>query len=107
MPVDQFFIGIETEGFWEGKAGSKLPSADAEIKSFAQALVHSYNNIRKDMLRADFSHGSHPGHFPASGDKQKWIVALDDAIGYFYFNNPMPTGRKYITTRCSFTICIW
>lgn len=97
MPVE-FVIGIETEGFWKAKAGSNLPSNDVEPKTFAEALVPCYNKIGKNMLRADFSHGSHPGHHESSDDQEKWIVALDPAIGDLDLNIPGPEGRTYSTT---------
>lgn len=98
MPVNEFVIGIETEGFWKGKAGSNLPSNDVETKTFAEALVPCYNKIGKNMLRADFSHGSHPGHHEDPGNQEKWIVALDHAIGDLDLNISMPEGRTYSTS---------
>lgn len=106
MPVNEFFIGIETEGFWKGKAESNLPGLNVEKKHFAEALVLRYNHIRKDMLRADFSHGSHPGHYEDAGNKKQWIVALDDAIGDFDLSSSFPEGRTYSTTLCGVTISI-
>ena len=77
-----FLIGIETEGFWKGKEGLGLPPIGSETKKFAEALVSRYNKtIGKDLLRADFNHGSHPGHYHSSDGMDKWIVALDNGIG--------------------------
>ena len=104
MSVNEFVIGIETEGFWKGKPGSNLPGNNADRKRFAEALVPRYNQIRKDMLRADFSHGSHPGHFEDPYNKNQWIVALDDAIGDFGLSSSFPEGRMYLTTLCGVTI---
>lgn len=106
MPINEFLIGIETEGFWKGKAGSNLPGLNVEKKHFAQALVPRYNHIRKDMLRADFSHGSHPGHYEDPGNQKQWIVAIDDAIGDFGLSSSFPEGRTYSTTLCGVTISI-
>ena len=100
MSVNKFTIGIETEGFWKGKAGSNLPGDHAEDKDFAEALVPCYNKIRKDKLRADFSHGSHPGHYEDPDNKQRWVVALDSAIGELSLGGPRPNGRTYSTTLC-------
>ena len=104
MSVNEFFIGIETEGFWKGKAGSNLPDSNEPKKRFAEALVPHYNKIRKDMLREDFSHGSHPGHFEDPDNKEQWIVALDDAIGDFDLSSSPPEGRTYLITLCGVTI---
>lgn len=98
MPVNEFVIGIETEGFWKGKAGSNLPNSKVETKTFAEALVLCYNKIGKNMLRADFYHGSHPGHHEDPDNQKKWIVALDDAIGDLDLNIPGPEGCTYSTT---------
>ena len=93
----EYFIGIETEGFWKGKTGCRLAGKDVNTKGFAEALVPCYNKIRKDLLRADFLHGSHPGHYESSGDDEgKWIVALDDAIGDLDLNSSSGLdGRTY------------
>ena len=104
MSVNEFFIGIETEGFWKGKAGFNLPDKNADKKLFAGALVQRYNQIRKDMLRADFSHGSHPGHHEDPDKKNRWIVALDDAIGDFDLSVSPPEGRTYLKTLRGVTI---
>ena len=104
MPVQEFVIGIETEGFWKGKTGSKLPGDNVRKEDFAEALVLHYNKIRKGMLRTDFSHGSHPGHHEDPDNKERWIVALDDAIGFLDLENPMPEGCTYSTTLCGVTI---
>lgn len=107
MQVNSFVIGIETEGYWNGKAGSKLPPNYADHRIFAQALVPWYNQIGKSVLRADFSHGSHPGHHEDSNNQSKWIVALDHGIGDLDLNVAVPEGRRYQTTlSAAFTICI-
>ena len=108
MSVNEFVIGIETEGFWKGKAGSDLPGLNVETKRFAEALVPRYNQIRKDMLRADFSHDSHPGHYEDPDNKKRWIVALDDAIGDFELGseNSLPEGRTYSKNLCGVIISV-
>ena len=106
MPFLEFIIGIETEGFWKGKAGYKLPGIDVKAQSFAEALVPLYNNIRKDLLRADFLHGSHPGHYEGPGDESKWIVALDHAIGDLNLNSSGLDGRTCSAILCGVTIFI-
>ena len=106
MSVNEFVIGIETEGFWKGKAGSNLPGLNVEKKRFAEALVPRYNQIRKDMLRADFSHDSHPGHYEDPDNKKRWIVALDDAIGALDLDSDLPEGRTYSTNLCGVIIAI-
>ena len=106
MSVLEFIIGIETEGFWKGKAGSNLPGNDVKAQSFAEALVPCYNNIRKDLLRADFLHGSHPGHYQGSDDKCKWTIALDDAIGELDLNSSGLDGRTYSVILCRVTMFI-
>ena len=104
MPVQEFVIGIETEGFWEAKEGPKRPGNNVGTKNFAEALVLHYNKIRKGMLRTDFSHGSHPGHHEDPDNEERWIVALDDAIGVFDLDKSMPEGCTYPTTLCGVTI---
>ena len=111
MAVIEFNIGIETEGFWKGKAGFNLPGNDVDPKIFAEALVLCYNKIRKDLLRADFSHGSHPGHPGDSDDERndderKWIVALDHAIGDLDLDRPPLEGRTYSAILSGVTIFI-
>ena len=93
----EFFIGIETEGFWKGKAGSNLPGNEEDKKKdFAQALGSCYNKmIGRDLLRADFAHGSHPGHHGDPDNKNKWIVAIDHAIGELSIDAPWIEGRTY------------
>ncbi len=93
----EFFIGIETEGFWKGMNGLDPGSADTE--SFARALTLRYNkeNAGENPLRVDFSHGSHPGHYDSASSGEEWIVATDSAIG-----EEMLDGSKSVEGRtCS------
>ena len=104
MHVEDFVFGIEIEGYWKGKAGSGLPGHKVDLKGFAEALVSRYNHkIGLDMLRAEFSYSSHPGHHEDFG---KWTVAPDDAIGYLDLNSESSEldGSTYSTTLCSFTV---
>lgn len=90
----EFFIGIETEGLWNGKAGLGLPPAAPESKPFAKALVSLYNaKIGDKLLRADFDHGSHPGHYDSPEGKDTWIVATDFAIGKRSLNHSFGGGE--------------
>ena len=108
MSVNEFVIGIETEGFWKGKPGSNLPVDYVRPKRFAEALVPLYNKTRTDMLRADFSHGSHPGHYKDPENKKRWIIAIDDAIGDLDIDaeKSLPEGRTYSTNLCGVVISI-
>ncbi len=97
----ELFIGIETEGFWKVKKGLDLGPVPADTESFARALTVRYNiNAGKNGLRADFSHGSHPGHYESASDKEEWIVATDSAI-----SGEMLDGSKSVEGRtCSQTL---
>ena len=102
LPGMELFIGIETEGFWKFKKGLDLGPVPADTESFARALTLRYNkeNAGKNPLRADFSHGSHPGHYESASDKEEWIVATDSTIG-----GEMLDGSKSVAGRtCSQTL---
>ena len=104
--MDEFCIGVELEGYWQGKAGFHLPGDDVSHEDFAEALVPVYNKIRgEDMLRAIFSEAPHAGHF--ENPKNQWAVTLDSGIGDELLDpKHRPKGRMYLKTLCGVPILI-
>ena len=109
MSVTEFRIGIELEGYWKGKASHKLGGDYAGRKAFAVALASHYNEIRKGMLKVDFSNGPHPGHSEVHNKEHRWRVTKDDGIGDGLLDSSLsekPEGCTYSKTLCGVTVFI-
>ena len=78
-------IGIENEMFLKGPGNPPPDLADkGQIEKYVKDhLLPFYNDKKhgKALLRADFSHGSHPGHHNSHNNMGQWTVTTDDAIG--------------------------
>ncbi|KAL9067303.1 MAG: hypothetical protein Q9161_007003 [Pseudevernia consocians] len=76
VPNSKLRFGVENEFFLE--AHSRQAGQVPDARAFAETLVEFYNaNIATGLapLRLDFSHSSHPGHFPTS--TESWAVTHD------------------------------
>lgn len=97
MPDMHLRIGIENEMFLTETVPPALRSVPkSHLITFTNALVLLYNGKPGTaQLRAEFSHGSHPGHYSSHNDEHKWTVTTDEAIGDFGLESTEIEGCTY------------
>ena len=100
MPNMEYRIGIENEMYLEvdGLDPPKL-KGKSDFEGLGDKLVSLYTQNRGNaLLRKDFSHTAHPGHYDDHNKWRNWTVTTDDGIGDLVLDDQAAKGCTYSCT---------
>lgn len=95
MPDMELRIGIENEMYLEVDGQYPPEFKDKrDFEALGDYLVPFYTQQGGEaLLRKDFSHAAHPGHYDDHNESGQWTITTDYGIGEVTLNDPPDLKR--------------